>query len=97
MNKHAEYHYSVTIETNDEAVLNCLRALSQYAQSTGNSRIPWGGTKKEDWLQDDRCVTFHFSKKEYRATFIKEVFRLLPGSLWKKIDENDDDPATSQS
>jgi hypothetical protein len=64
MSQHAEYHYSVSIKTDDEAVLNCVRALSQYAQRSGNPRIPWGGTKKEDWKRDDHCVTFHFSKPE---------------------------------
>ena len=36
MSQHAKYHYSVTIKTDDEAVLQCLRVLGQYAQSTGN-------------------------------------------------------------
>lgn len=96
-NLHAEYNYSVTIKTVDEAVLNCLRALSQYAQRTGNSIIPWGGTKKEDWERNDHCVTFHFSKPEYRQIFVKEASRLLPISLWVKSDEKDNDPATPQS
>jgi len=97
MNKHDEYHYSVTIKTHDEAVLNCLRALSQYAQSSGNLRIIWGGTKREDWNRAKHCVTFHFLKPEYRKIFIREVSRLLPKDLWDKIDEKDDDPAIPQS
>jgi len=97
MNQHTKYHYSITIKTDDEALLHCLRALSQYAQATGNKRIPWGGTKKGDWERDNHCVTFHFSKPEYRNIFMKEVSRLLPRSLWKKIDEKDDDPAIPQS
>jgi hypothetical protein len=97
MNQHREYHYSVTIKTDDEAVLHCLRALSQYAQFTGNKRIPWGGTKKEDWVQYGHRVTFHFSKPEYRTKFMSEVSRLLPRSLWEKIDEKDNDPAVPQS
>ena len=39
MSQHYLYHYSVTIKTDDEAVLHCLRSLSQYAQETGNARI----------------------------------------------------------
>ena len=97
MSLHAKYHYSVTIKTGDEAVLNCLRALSQYAQLKGNNRIPWGGTKREDWERDNHCVTFHFSNPEYRATFIKETSRLLPKTLWEKIDEKDNDAAVPQS
>ena len=87
---------SITIKTNDLAVLHCLRALSQYAQRTGNSRIPWGGTKKEDWERDNHCVTFHFSKPEYRSAFIHEAARLLPGELWGIIGTDDADPATPQ-
>jgi len=36
MTQHAQYHYSVTIRTDDLAILHCLRSLSQYAQKTGN-------------------------------------------------------------
>jgi len=97
MSQHAKYHYSVTIKTDDEAILQCLRALSQYTQLKGNKRIPWGGTKKEDWERDDHCVTFHFSTTQYRKTFMYEVFRLLPKSLWEKIEERDNNPAIPQS
>lgn len=101
MNQHIEYHYSVTIKTDDEPVLNCLRALSQYAQVTGNNRIPWGRTKKEDWERDKHCVTFRFSTPEYREKFMNEVYRLfplsIPNNLWEKIKKNDNDPAIKQS
>jgi hypothetical protein len=96
MSQHMMYRYSVTIKTDDLAVLHCLRALSAYAQRTGNTRIPWGGTKKEDWERDNRHVTFHFSKPEYRESFIKEAFRLLPRDLWNKVRQSDNDPASPQ-
>lgn len=97
MSEHDKYHYSIKIKTDDEAVLQCLRALSLYAQSTGNNRIPWGGTKKGDWERDNHRVTFHFSTPKYREKFLEEVFRLLPKKLWDKIDEKDNDPAIPQS
>lgn len=97
MNQHRKYHYSVTIKTDDEAVLNCLRALSQYAQLRGNTRIPWGGTKKEDWKRNAYQATFHFSKPEYRAKFMAEVTRLLAKNLWIKNQEKDNDPAIPRS
>jgi len=97
MSQHALFHYSITIKTNDEAVLHCLRSLSQYAQQTGNKRIPWGGTKRGDWERDGYSVTFHFSSLEYRNIFLNEVSRLLSNDLWKKIGENDNDPAVPQS
>ena len=84
MSQHTEYYYSITIKTNDEVVLNCLKALNQYAQRSGNTRIPWSGTNRKDWERNDYCVIFHFSKPEYREIFVKEVTRLLPEKLWKK-------------
>ena len=45
MGQHSRYCFSVTIHSDDLAVVNCLRALSQFGQATGNNRIPWGGTK----------------------------------------------------
>jgi len=44
---HKEYHYSVTVQTDDLALLFCLRALSQHAQATGCVRIPWGGNETQ--------------------------------------------------
>ena len=89
MTRHSEYHYSVTIKTDDEGIVSCLRALSQYTQLTGNKRIPWGGTGKSNWVRDGRCVTFFFSEPEYRRIFIKEISRLLPKALLEKIKEDD--------
>jgi len=97
VSQHANYHYSVTIKTEDEAVLNCLRALSQYSQRTGNARIPWGGTKKDDWEEDNHCVTFHFSDSKYRELFLEQIARLLPSELCEKVKENDLDSAVPQS
>jgi len=63
---HAAYKYSITVKSDDLAVVNCLRSLSQYSQKSGNNRIPWGGTKDKDWERDSHSVTFHFTKPEYR-------------------------------
>jgi len=97
MSQHFKYHYSVTINTDDLAALHCLRALSQYAQVTGNKWIPWGGTNEEDWRRDDHCVTFHFSSPDYRESFVKEASRLLPRKLWKIVSESDNNPASPRS
>jgi len=95
MSEHSQYRYSITVETNDEVVLHCLRAISQYAQEEGYKQIAWGGTSKKDWLQNNNRVTFHFSKPEYRITFKNEAFRLMR-TLWRVICESDNDPATPQ-
>jgi hypothetical protein len=93
---HGDYHYSVTVETQDPAVLHCLRALSQFAQRTGNKRIPWGGTKEADWRATGHCVTFHFSAAIYRTRFCEEIARLLPAGSCSVVSQNDAHPATPQ-
>ena len=97
MTTHADHRYSVTIETHDLAILYCLRALADYAQKTGNSRIAWGGTKEQDWATDNHCVTFHFSQPDYRAAFVNEASRSLLLNSWKQVREQDNDPAHPQS
>lgn len=97
MSQHDEFHYSLTVRTDDLAVLHCLRALSQHAQKTGNKRIPWGGTKESDWKKSGHCVTFHFTSRTYRSDFVAQLDRLLPKHLWENIRENDLDPAVPQS
>lgn len=93
MSNRKDYKYSITIQSDDLAVVNCLRALSQYSQKTGNNRIPWGGTKDTDWKQNGNSVTFRFSKPEYREGFITEISRLLPRDLWVEHGRSDNDPA----
>ena len=94
---HKEYHYSVTIHTDDLALLGCLRALSMHAQSSGNARIPWGGTKRQDWQLRNHHVTFHFSSATYRDDFLGHSRRLLPQNLWRVTAQRDDDPAKPQA
>lgn len=87
------YRFSVTIYTDDLAIVNCMRALSQYSQKTENNRIPWGGTKDRDWKQNGHTVTFRFSQSSYREGFLKEIERLLPRALWAERRRSDNDPA----
>jgi hypothetical protein len=94
--EHAGYRFSVTIQSDDLAVVGCLRALSQFCQKSGNNRIPWGGTRDADWRAAARCVTFRFSTTEYREGFLAEARRLLAAPLWTVIGQRDDDPATPQ-
>jgi hypothetical protein len=97
MSQHYDYRYSITIHTDDLAVVNCLRALSKFSQKTGNNNIPWGGTKDKDWKRDRHNVTFRFSETIYRNGFISEIKRLLPEGLWKEVGRSDNDPATPVS
>ena len=93
MTTHEDHKFSITIHTDDLAVVNCQRALSKYSQRTGNNNIPWGGTKDKDWEHNNHTVTFNFSSKEYREGLIRDVNRLLPANLWREVSRNDNDPA----
>jgi hypothetical protein len=97
MSLHSKYKFSVTIHSDDLAVVNCLRSLSQFSQKSGNNRIPWGGTKDPDWKREGHSVTFRFTTPEYRASFLAEAKRLLPEGLWSVAKQSDNDPATPQS
>lgn len=97
MSAHDDYHFSVTVFTDQLAAVGCLRALAQFCQRTGNNRISWGGTKDEDWRQAGHKVTFRFSNPDYRLNFKAEATRILRENLFDIISENDDDPANPQS
>jgi hypothetical protein len=97
MTTHRDHRYSITVYTSDPAVLYCLRALADYSQKTGNTRITWGGTKREDWEANNKTVKFHFSDPNYRTGFIEEATRVLPKGSWEKRGEIDNDPARPQS
>jgi len=94
MGEHQNYKFSITIHTKDLAVVNCLRALSQFSQKTGNNRITWGNTKDSDWKAAGNRVTFRFTSPEYRVCYLYEIKRLLPSELWKESGRSDNDPAT---
>jgi hypothetical protein len=94
---HADYKFSITIKSDDLAVVNCLRALSQFSQQSGNNRIPWGGTTEQNWIHDGHTVTFRFTTPEFRVGFVAEGRRLLPEKLWTIVQENDNDPAHPQT
>lgn len=88
-------HYSVSLETEDLAVLHCLRSLSQHAEGSKIPKsIPWGGTKEAAWRRAGYVATFRFTSPDYRDRFIEEASRLLPSDLWKKVAQSDADPAT---
>jgi len=93
---HADHRFSVTLQTDDLAIVNCLRALAKFSQKTGNNLIPWGGTKDSDWKTAQRQVTFYFSSIAYRDGFLSEVARVLPPHLLKVLGTQDDKAATPQ-
>jgi hypothetical protein len=97
MGEHASYRYSVTIASDDLAVVNCLRALAQFSQKDGNNRVPWGGPKTIDWQRDEKRVTFCFNDPKFRHDLLSEAARLLPAGSWQVVVMRDDDPALPRS
>ena len=90
---HAACRFSATVMTTDAAVLHMLRALCQYCESGKYKQIAWGGTGEGDWRKNGNEVTFRFTRKADRDSFLREGQRLLPG-LWRLVKTNDLDPAT---
>jgi hypothetical protein len=94
---HEDYRFSVTMHTDDRAVVYCLRALSQISQVNGNVRIPWGGTKDADWERDGHEVTFRFTSAAYRQGFVRQAERVLQAGLLREVRRSDSDPASPQA
>ena len=97
MLSHKDFHFSITLLTDDLAVLHALRGLSMFAQKEGNKRIPWGGTKERDWEAHHHHATFHFTSHGFRMKFEKQAERLLPRDTWKNVGDSDENPATPQA
>jgi hypothetical protein len=94
---HADYCFSITLHTDDRAVVNCLRALSQISQQQGNVRIPWGGTKDAAWEKAGHTVTFRFTSPAYRQGFVDVAERVLRPGSWREVGRSDSDPASPQN
>ena len=90
----SQYRYSITVETQDDAVLFCLRALWQYAE-----RHPLRASGEEmamtgEWRLGEGRITFRFSNPYNRGDFLGEATRLLAGK-WTRVAESDNDAPPS--
>ncbi len=90
---HADRHFSITIFTEDEAVLHMLRGLSYYSESAPYPQIASGGTGKGNWKKGHKA-TFRFSSPDCRSNFQADATRLLPALTWILVGTDDNDPAT---
>ena len=88
------YKYSITIYTEDLTVIHCMRGLAHFSQGDGYKQIAWSGTTETDWMKGDYCVTYRFTKQEYRTFFQSEAERLLPKGSWRLVGTSNNDPAT---
>lgn len=92
---HEKFHFSVTVQTDDRAVLFCLRALCQFTEKHAKPQIGWGGTETKDWIAAGNQVTFRFTTSACRDLFVKESDRLLKRQ-WRIVTISDTDPARPQ-
>ena len=85
----SQYRYSITVETQDDAVLYCLRALWQYAE---RHPLPPDGelATTSEWRLGEGRITFRFSNPYNRGDFLGEATRLLAGK-WTRIATSDND------
>ena len=80
------YRYSITVETQDDAVLFCLRALWLYAERQPLATD--GEMTRADGQLGDGRATFRFSTPSNRGDFLGEATRLLAGK-WTRIATSD--------
>jgi len=89
---HARTKFSITVSTDDEVVLHCLRAIAQYAEKDVPPQIAWGGTTASAWRASDNEATFRFSSARFRDDFLADANRVLAGRF-RSVRTRDDDPA----
>src|SRR5262249_38478518 len=90
---HRRYRFSATLQTQDVAVLHCLRGLCQQWSGGPYPQIGWGGTKRHQWNAQGGKFTFRFTDPPSRTSFLADAKRLLAGH-WVLVAQDDNDPAT---
>ena len=93
MSSHSDHRFSITVHTDQLVVLQCLRAVADFAQDKGNKRIAWGNTKESDWKANDGRVSFHFTTDAYRQSFLDNAGKVLLTGSWNVVSRSDNDPA----
>ena len=100
MGVHDKFRFSITIHTDDDAVLYCLRALCRWAQhprglGPGGREVGYGGTKTAEWTAAAHTVTFRFTDEKFRKKFTDKANELLP-RRWQVVSSSGADPAIKQ-
>jgi hypothetical protein len=89
---HAKYKFSTTVQTEDFAVLHCLRSLCQMWAGGPTPQTGWGGTDEASWRSKNNKAVLRFTSVEGRASIEKDAKRLL-SEHWVLVSRSDNDPA----
>ena len=81
-------HFSVTCQTDDEAVYYCLVALRRWAEGDPPD-APAGTAEMDGWRANAGELTLRFSSARARGAFLGEATRLLSGK-WLRLGTADD-------
>ena len=87
----SRFRYSITVETQDDAVLFCLRGLSEFAERSPAAVGALDRSATGESRTHDGRFTFRFSTADNRGDFLGEATRLLAGK-WTRVALSDDDP-----
>jgi len=88
---HSLYRHSITVHTDDEPVMHCLRAIAFFAEHGPQKNIGFGGSGEDNWKRDDHQITLRFTHPEYRQVF-RDVANDLLGGRWTQVDEHNNNP-----
>src|SRR2546426_11060651 len=95
---YAMFHYSITCETDDLAILHFLRALCEFAERQHPyPQIGWCGTGQDEWWGAGNRIALRFMASENRDAFVRAAHELLPESSWSEVRRSDHDPAERQT
>jgi len=87
-----QFRFSVTIYTEIEGVVYCLRGLAYGSQKRVNRYTPWRGTGIDDWKEAGNRVTFRFTEARFRESMLEQALQLLPKGAWREVSRSDDNP-----
>jgi hypothetical protein len=90
VNSRESFRFSVTCRSAEEAVLHCLKALADFAESGGHKKDSSVDAAVAEWHRDER-VTLRFTTPDRRDTFRRIARDLLQGR-WAEYAARDDDP-----
>ena len=91
MSQKESFHFSVTIHSNNMALIAAMRGLAWWCQPEICRQTSVYGTTEPEWKRDGNKVTFHFTSESNRRAFIEESKKLFPAN-WEIAHQKENDP-----